>query len=281
MVISGLWSLFMMHIWFPNLLSEWQWKEYPSGEADQSFLCIFCHYCYHQDYIGAPVGEDWLAISPLIASIIIAQNQITLLSTLDHASTPHNLCLSINLVHSLCSSEFQVWDKTGSISVNGIQGWQTVGFSVFKISSSLSSGCCSHLRLQLCTLYTSRVETIFLKHKYMFAVFLKTLLTDVLKSFVWDHADDADAQEVYKAVVDYYLKSTKASLDAASILSYIATYITPICLAPVYGRDLPIDFVCSQSSILVWETGISSWTLFIWPEAVMLQNSVHPVILEL
>jgi len=39
----------------------------------------------------------------------------------------------------------------------------------------------------------------------MFAVFERTLLTDVGKSFVHDHEDDADAQEVYKAVVDYWL----------------------------------------------------------------------------
>jgi len=48
----------------------------------------------------------------------------------------------------------------------------------------------------LCMIY-------FLEQKYMFAVFERTLLTDVGKSFVHDHEDDANTQEVYKAVVDY------------------------------------------------------------------------------
>jgi len=61
------------------------------------------------------------------------------------------------------------------------------------------------------------------KQEYMFAVFERTLLTNVGKSFVRNHEDDADAREVYKAVVDYYLKSTKASLDSASLLSYITS----------------------------------------------------------
>jgi len=64
------------------------------------------------------------------------------------------------------------------------------------------------------------------KQKYMFAVFEWTLLTDVENSFVWNYEDDADAWEVYKAVVGYYLKNTKASLDSAGLLSYI----TSICL---------------------------------------------------
>jgi len=59
------------------------------------------------------------------------------------------------------------------------------------------------------------------KQKYMFAVFERTLLTDV-----HNDEDDADAREVYKKVVDYYLKSTKASLDSSDLLSYI----TSICL---------------------------------------------------
>ena len=57
----------------------------------------------------------------------------------------------------------------------------------------------------------------------MFAIFERTLLTDVGKSFVCNHEDDADAWEVYKAVVNYYFKSTKASLDSASLLSYITS----------------------------------------------------------
>jgi len=61
------------------------------------------------------------------------------------------------------------------------------------------------------------------KQKYMFAVFERTLLTDVGKLFVHDHENDGNARAVYKKVVDYYLKSTKASLDSSGLLSYITS----------------------------------------------------------
>jgi len=41
------------------------------------------------------------------------------------------------------------------------------------------------------------------------------LLTDIGKAIVWDHENDANAWEIYKKVVAYYLKSTKASLDSS------------------------------------------------------------------
>jgi len=88
------------------------------------------------------------------------------------------------------------------------------------------------------------------KQKYMFAVFERTLLTDVGKSFVHDHEDDADAQEVYKAVVDYYLKSTKASLDSASQLSYI----TSICLGSELWKGPTHSFILHwQDQVCMYE----------------------------
>jgi len=60
------------------------------------------------------------------------------------------------------------------------------------------------------------------KQKYMFA-FDKILLTDVGKFFIQVHENNANAQAVYKAVVEYYFKSTKASLDSADLLFYITS----------------------------------------------------------
>lgn len=61
------------------------------------------------------------------------------------------------------------------------------------------------------------------KQKYMYAVFEKTLLTDKGKSLVRVHQRKYDAQKVYAELSEYALKSTKASLDATSILTYITT----------------------------------------------------------
>ena len=61
------------------------------------------------------------------------------------------------------------------------------------------------------------------KQKYMYAVFEKTLLTDKGKALVRKHAKDYNAQKIYAELVQYFSKSTKATIDASTILSYITT----------------------------------------------------------
>jgi len=59
--------------------------------------------------------------------------------------------------------------------------------------------------------------------KYMYAVFEKTLLTDKGKTLVRDHQRKHDARAIYKGLSEYALSSTKASLDASTLLTYITT----------------------------------------------------------
>ena len=61
------------------------------------------------------------------------------------------------------------------------------------------------------------------KQKYMYAVFVKTLLTDQGKAYVHEHEKDFDAQAVFKKMSTFALNSTKASLDSSHILSYITS----------------------------------------------------------
>ena len=61
------------------------------------------------------------------------------------------------------------------------------------------------------------------KKKFMHSVFASALQTDIGKKYVREHESDYDAQEVYEKVVDFYTTSTKASVNAADILSYITT----------------------------------------------------------
>ena len=61
------------------------------------------------------------------------------------------------------------------------------------------------------------------KQKYMYAVFEKTLLTDKGKALVRAHQRKYDAQSVYKELSEYALKSTKATMDASSVFTYITT----------------------------------------------------------
>jgi hypothetical protein len=61
------------------------------------------------------------------------------------------------------------------------------------------------------------------KQKYMYAVFERTLLTDKGKMIVRRHALDGDAQEVYKKLKTHATTSTKALMDALTLLEYITS----------------------------------------------------------
>ncbi len=61
------------------------------------------------------------------------------------------------------------------------------------------------------------------QQKYVYAIFVRTLLTDKGKSIVRKHQDDNDAQSIYKEMVEYASHSTQAILDASDILDYITT----------------------------------------------------------
>ena len=67
-------------------------------------------------------------------------------------------------------------------------------------------------------------ETLFkLQNNYMYSVFIKVLKTDIGKSIVRAHQQDRDAQKVYEKVINHYLKSTKALISTADLLSYITS----------------------------------------------------------
>ena len=65
------------------------------------------------------------------------------------------------------------------------------------------------------------IELFEEKKKFMYAVFKKTLLTDKGKALVRAYQKTYDAQAIYKKLPDYALQSTKATMNATALLSYI------------------------------------------------------------
>ena len=61
------------------------------------------------------------------------------------------------------------------------------------------------------------------KKKYIYAVLESKVLTDRGKAIIREHEHDFDAQQVYKKIKDYHLKSTKAKMESSGILSYITS----------------------------------------------------------
>ena len=105
----------------------------------------------------------------------------------------------------------------------------------------------------------------------MCSVFASALRTDIGKKYAREHESDYDAQEVYKKVVDFYATSTKASMNAADILSYITTAKIET------WKGTSESFVLHwQDQIRLYETlSITAKHLDDTLKLTLLQNAVH------
>ena len=113
------------------------------------------------------------------------------------------------------------------------------------------------------------------KQKFMYAVFERTLQTDQGKAFVRAHEADFDAQSIYKDLVDYSIKSTKASLDASDTLIYITT----ARIGDGSWNNTAHSFILHwQDKIRLYEKMVPKTDHF--PDSVkriMLENAVAPI----
>ena len=112
------------------------------------------------------------------------------------------------------------------------------------------------------------------KQKYMYAVFEKTLLTDKGKSLVRLHQRKYDAQTIFKELSDYALTSTKASMDASTLL----TYITTVKLGDGSWKGSAHAFILHwQDQVRKYHSLAPNQTLPLDLQRTMLENAVHPV----
>ena len=112
------------------------------------------------------------------------------------------------------------------------------------------------------------------KQKYMYAVFEKTLLTDKGKALVRAHQRKYDAQKIYQELSEYALKSTKATIDASSIL----TYITTAQLGTGNWKGTTHAFILHwQDQVRKYQTLAPKSKLPDELLRTMLENAVHPI----
>ena len=111
------------------------------------------------------------------------------------------------------------------------------------------------------------------QQNYMYAVFECTMLTDTGKTFIRKFESTANAQAIYKAMVEYSQESAQASIDSSTILQYVAS--TRIGDGSWRGT--------SRAFVLNWMDQIRLYEKLIDPrdhlqdgiKLVMLQNAVH------
>jgi hypothetical protein len=124
---------------------------------------------------------------------------------------------------------------------------------------------------------TTEDKALFaVKQTYMFAVFEKTLLTDQGKAYVREFEKESDAQSIYRRISEYAIKSTKASLEASTILSYITSCKLGEGSA---WRGPTASFVLHwQNQVRLYEAQVEKEEYFSnGQKRHMLQNAVHPV----
>ena len=112
------------------------------------------------------------------------------------------------------------------------------------------------------------------KQKFMYAVFEKTLQTDKGKALVRHYQETFDAQAIYRELSAYAMQSTKATMNASNLLSYITT--TMLGDGKWKGT--------THAFILHWQDQVRKYhdlspqnTLSQDLQCTLLQNAVHPI----
>ncbi|HEY9711418.1 MAG TPA: hypothetical protein V6D48_24640 [Oculatellaceae cyanobacterium] len=112
------------------------------------------------------------------------------------------------------------------------------------------------------------------KQKFMYAVFEKTLQTDKGKALVRHYQTSFDAQKIYKELSEYAMKSTKAAMDASTLLSYITT----TNLADGKWRGTTHAFILHwQDQVRKYHDLVPHQVLNSDFQRAMLENAVHPI----
>jgi hypothetical protein len=119
------------------------------------------------------------------------------------------------------------------------------------------------------------IALFFEKQKYIYAVLESKVLTDRGKAIIRDHEHDFDAQQAYKKIKSYHLKSTKAKMESSVILSYITS--TKLGDGTWNGT--------TEAFIINWQNQVRLYEKHVPPsdhfsdgqKRIMLQNSVNGI----
>ncbi|HEY9706731.1 MAG TPA: hypothetical protein V6D48_00855, partial [Oculatellaceae cyanobacterium] len=191
------------------------------SKGNVGLLKAFKSFVIHQENIGTPIQDtDWLKISR------DHFNQYRISSTYVHKLIPTPVTLSM---HSFPSQPDPVRDFQRSIKrditlfipFKDDAAWDNWKQST--IAQARTQGVEEVLNPAYIPSTTDEINLFDAKQKYMYAVFEKTLLTDKGKALVRAYQQTYNAQQIYKELQDYAQLSTKASLEASTLLSYITT----------------------------------------------------------
>jgi hypothetical protein len=251
----------------------------PLGPGQQGILRAFLAYIRHRGTQPDPIGDDWLdvtqvefdlyRISPLYNGTIFGNPMSTTTtggSSASSAGTPRDPVADFKRGIKRDPSQFPTlkdekqwdnWDRTNRAQARA-QGVEQILDSSYVPTT------------------TEDTALFEVKQTYMYAVFEKTLLTDQGKAYVREFEKESDAQSIYRRISEHAIKSTKASLEASTILSYITS-----CRLGEDStwRGSTASFVLHwQNQVRIYENQVDTSEYFSpGQKKNMLQNAVHPI----
>ena len=108
----------------------------------------------------------------------------------------------------------------------------------------------------------------------MYAIFEKILLTDKEKALVQHYQTSYDAQAIYRELSTYAMLSTKATMTATALLSYITT----TTLGDGKWKGTTHAFILHwQDQVRIYYNLNPQTQLSEELQCAMLQNAVHPI----
>jgi hypothetical protein len=192
----------------------------------KSKLKLLQHYVAHRVIQGNPLSNDWISLTE--EEFNIYRTTSAILTVIGYNNSP-----SIAPVPSKPPESPRLKDPISEFR-KGIKRDASL-YTVYKDEKQWDSWQRSTIALARAQNVEDILDSTYIpsnqdeadlfteKKKFMYAVFERTLQTDQGKAFVRAHEYDFDAQAIYKDLVEYSIKSTKASLDSARTLAYITT----------------------------------------------------------
>jgi hypothetical protein len=197
----------------------------PIGPGQRGILRAFLAYIRYRGTQPDPIGDDWpdvtqvefdlYRITPLFNGTIFGNPMSTTTggSAASSAGTPRDPVADFKRGIKRDPSQFPTlkdekqWDnrdRTNRAQVRA-QGVKQVLDSSYVPTT------------------TENTALFEVKQTYMFAVFKNTLLTDQGKAYIREFEKVSDAQSIYRRISEHAIKSTKASLEASTIILYITS----------------------------------------------------------
>ncbi len=125
---------------------------------------------------------------------------------------------------------------------------------------------------------TAKDTDLFIeKQKFLYAVLESKVLTDHGKAIVRQHEDDFDAQKVYQKLQEHHLRSTQATIDSSSVLSYV-TSARLLGNGEWRGSTAATFILHWQDQVRLYERQVELSDHFSdGQKRIMLENAVHPI----